>query len=148
MAIGAIAAMVAPIVFFEGLAAVLKYIEGDPEADVQTALEQLSTQAQNRFVSVESATVRGQEDTQSKLAGFNAIPTAVLSRAQTMGQDIRNRSAPNTDLVDFVTRKLGVDAEQLRRASAPSRVGDMSIPGRTMGRSFPASPPGGVPNGQ
>lgn len=138
--IGAIAGMLGTVVAMEGIMAIIEYIEGDPEADVQAALQALAAKNQRRAFALEATEQMGREDLQERFAQFNVIPQQALSRAATIGSaplSVQAGIPPDTGLLDFVTARLRVTPDQLRAVSAPNRVGDMSGAIRSTGRTPP-----------
>jgi len=134
MALGAIAGTLGTIAFFEGIAALLKYMEGDPEADVATALKNLAAKNQRRAFAMAANEQLGQEEIDRKFARFNEIPSRVLTEAALD----RSPSPPlgqDTGVLDMVAARLGVTPRQLNQVSHPSRLGDMSSIAYRMGKS-------------
>lgn len=127
------------IALFEGLAALLERIEGDPEADVASALQQLARSNQRRAFSLAAAEQAGAENIEQNFAGFNKIPSRVLSEAALQRQG--PTTAGDTELLDYVSSQLRLGPGQLSRMSAPARSGDMSQVFRRIGRSLPISAP-------
>lgn len=130
------AALFGSIALFEGVAAILEHIEGDPEADVQVALQRLAATNQRRAFAQAAGEQAGVEHLQEKFAKFNQIPSRMLTQAALsrmpgppMGQ------APETGLLDMVSQRLGVSPRVLNQVSAPSRMGDMGTIARQMGTS-------------
>jgi len=124
------------IALFEGLAAILEHIEGDPEADVHVALQRLAATNQRRAFAQAATEQAGAEHLQEKFAKFNQIPSRMLTQAALsrmpsppMGQ------APETGILDMVSQQLGVSPRVLSQVSSPSRMGDISTVIRQMGTS-------------
>jgi hypothetical protein len=124
------------IALFEGVAAILEHIEGDPEADVQVALQRLAATNQRRAFAQAATEQAGAEHLQEKFAKFNQIPSRMLTQAAIsrmpsppLGQ------APETGLLDMVSERLGVSPRVLNQVSSPSRMGDMGTIARQMGTS-------------
>ncbi len=134
------AALFGSIALFEGVAALLEYIEGDPEVDVQMALQQLAARNQRRAFSLAATEQAGKEDVERQFAAFNRIPSRVLSEAS-LSQGGAPPTAQNTELLDFISARLGVPPSELTRVSSPSRVGDTSQIHRRLGTSLPSPPP-------
>lgn len=135
MALGGIALTIGSIALFEGIAALLEHMEGDPEADVQTALQQLAAKNQRRAFAQEAGEQLGQENIERKFARFNEIPSRVLTEAamsRTPGPSIGER---DTGVLDMVAARLGVSPQQLGQVSHPSRLGDMSSVMHRVGKS-------------
>lgn len=127
------------IALFEGVAALLEHIEGDPEADVAAALQQLAAKNQRRAFAQAAAETAGAEHLEQKFAKFNRIPSRFLTQAalsRMPGPELGG-PPPDTGLLDMVSTRLGVDPQALGRASAPSRMGDASTIYRQMGKSPP-----------
>lgn len=135
MALGGIALTLGSIALFEGIAALLEKMEGDPEGDVKSALEALAAKNQRRAFALEGGEQLGQENIERKFARFNEIPSRVLTEAamsRTPGPELGER---DTGLLDMVAARLGVSPQQLQQSSHPSRMGDMSSIMHRMGRS-------------
>ncbi len=142
MAIGiaSIAGIAGSIIAIEGIMAILEHIEGDPEADVKSALAALSAKNQRRAFALEAVEQRGQEEVQNRFARFNIPAQRTLSQAALVGSAPINVQAgipPDTGLLDFVTSRLQMSPDQLRAASAPRRRGDMTGAIRAAGRTPP-----------
>jgi hypothetical protein len=133
-AIGMIAGTLGMIALFEGVAALLEHIEGDPEADVQTALQQLAAKNQRRAMSIIATEQRGKEQVEANFARFNEVPRRALSQAA-MLQSGGPAMGRDTGLIDMVAARLGMTPERLGQVSHPSRLGDMSSVIRRMGQS-------------
>lgn len=136
------AALFGSIALFEGVAALLEHIEGDPETDVALALQQLASSNQRRAFSIAATEQAGAEDVEQKFAAFNQIPSRVLSEAAVLQQGTPF-TTPDSELLDFVSSRLRVPSGELARISSPSRMGDMSQVHRRLGNSLPSSPPQG-----
>lgn len=141
------AALFGSIALFEGIAALLEHIEGDPEADVAAALQQLATRNQRRAFSIAATEQAGVEDVEQKFAAFNQIPSRVLSEAALLRQGTPFETS-NTELLDYVSSRLRVPSTEMARISSPSRMGDMSQVHRRLGRSLSPPPPPSLPQGQ
>jgi hypothetical protein len=143
MAIGAIVGTLGSIALYEGVMALLSYLEGDPEADVQLALQRLAAKNERRALSIQAVEQMGQEDIENRFAEFNEIPSRIMTQEAIRG----GMGAPNvirdTSLLDSVEGRLGLRSGQLARLSSPGRMGDMSSIAWNTGRS----PEGGM-NGQ
>lgn len=140
MALIGIAGMIGSIVAIEGIMAILEHIEGDPEADVQAALQALAAKNQRRAFALEAVEQRGKEEVQERFAQFNTIGQRTLSQVALVGSAPINVQAgipPDTGLLDFVTSRLGMSPDQMREASAPRRRGDMTGAIRSAGRTPP-----------
>lgn len=140
MAVGSIAGILGAIVAIEGIMAVLEHMEGDPEADVEMALKALTTRTRRRAFALEAGEQLGREDIQERFAGFHQIPQRALTQASMIGSapaGVRAGVPPDTTLLDFVTARLGASAGDLRGASAPRRMGDLSGALRSAGRTPP-----------
>lgn len=135
MALGAIAGTIGIIALFEGVAALLEHMEGDPEADVQSALQQLATKSQRRAFSLSAVEQTGQEAVEQKFARFNQIPQRVLTEAALSRSPGPPLGQADTGLLDMVSARLGIAPQQLSASSHPSRMGDMSSIARQVGRS-------------
>jgi hypothetical protein len=114
------------IALFEGIAALLGHLEGDPEADVETALRQLAEKNQRRAFSLEVGEQEGRESVDEKFAQFNEIPSRILTKEALSRTPQPSRGERNTGLLDMVAARMGLTPEQLGKASHPSRAGDMS----------------------
>lgn len=129
--------MFGSIMLFEGLAALLEHIEGDPEADVASALQRLARTNQRRAFAQQAGEVAGEEHLQQKFAKFNQIPSRLLTSAalsRMPGPELGG--APrDTALLDMVATRAGVSPRVLNQVSAPSRMGDMGTVTRQMGTS-------------
>ena len=134
MGLGMIAGTLGVIALFEGVAALLEHIEGDPEADVQAALQQLAARNQRRAMGVLATEQLGQEQVEEKFARFNVIPQRALTQ-----EAIRGTPGPalgqDTGLIEMVSARLGITPQQMGRVSHPSRMGDMTSVIRQMGKS-------------
>lgn len=140
--LGAIAA-------FEGIAAVLEHVMGDPEADVTTALQQLAAKNQRRAFGEMATEQAGTEYLDERFSKLNQIPSRLLTQAA------MSRTGPpvvgggtNTEVLDMISQRLGISPEDLIRASSPSRMGDTSSLIRQMGDvpvSAPVPPPTQAP---
>ncbi len=132
-------------VLFEGMAAIMKEITGDPEADVQAALQRLQAKTARRHATDLAAEQATAEDIDEQFAQFNEIPGRALSEAAILSNS-PNPNPPDTALLDYVSQRLRVPAREFDRLSAPSRLGDMSSLHRGIGASLPSAPPSsGVP---
>lgn len=132
-AVSSIAGIMGTIALVEGVMALLEHVEGDPEADVQSALQSLAAKNQRRAFSLAAGEVAGQENVEEKFARFNEIPSRVLTEAalaRSPGPPVTGSSA----LLDMVSSRLGVSPQQLNQVSHPSRVGDMSSIMRQFGK--------------
>ena len=134
MAAMAIAGTIGAIALFEGIAALLEHLEGDPEADVQVALQQLAAKNQRRAFALEAGEQLGTEEIERKFARFNEIPSRVLTEAA-MSRMPQPPVGGDTAVLDMVSARLGVSPQQLGQASHPSRMGDMSNIARQIGKS-------------
>lgn len=139
------AVVLGSIVLMEGIAKLLETIEGDPEADVTLALQQLASRNQRRALSITATEQAGIEEVNSRFSQFNEIPSRVLSEAALTRRG-PSPQALDTGLLDFVSAQLGRPSSELARVSSPSRVGDMSQVHRTIGQSL--SLPAPQPQGQ
>jgi len=131
------AAVLGSIALFEGVAALLEQIEGDPEADVQVALQQLAARNQRRALGQVAGEVAGQEHLQEKFAKFNKIPSRLLTQAalsRMPGPELGGGER-DTAILDMVSQRIGVNPRVLSQVSAPSRMGDMNTIVRQMGGS-------------
>lgn len=131
------AAVFGSIALFEGIAALLEHIEGDPEADVALALQQLAQKNQRRALSQVAGEQAGEEHLQAKFAKFNKIPSRLLTQAalsRMPGPELSGGDR-DTSVLDMVSQRLGVHPEALGRLSSPSRLGDMGSITRQMGKS-------------
>ncbi len=141
-------AILGSIALFEGIAALLEHLEGDPEADVALALQQLASKNQRRAFSIAATEQAGIEDVDQKFAAFNQIPSRILSEAALSRQGAP-LTEPSSELLDFVSSRLRVPSKELARVSAPSRMGDMSQVFRRLEDSLSTPPPAqGQPPGQ
>lgn len=124
------------IALFEGVAALLEHIEGDPEADVALALQQLAAKNQRRAFATAAVEQQGTEALQERFAKFNRIPSRLLTQAalSRMPQPEAGGDG-NTAVLDMVSQRLGVGPRVLDQVSSPSRMGDMSSIARQMGTS-------------
>ncbi len=134
-ALTAMAGTLGIIALFEGLAALLEHIEGDPEADVAAALQQLASKNQRRAFALSATEQAGEEEVERKFALFNKIPQRFLTQAA-----LNNAPGPlagdqNTSLLDMVSSRLGMSSQRLGQVSHPSRMGDMSSIARQIGKS-------------
>ncbi len=130
---------------FEGAAAIMKEIVGDPEQDVTAALQRLQAKTARRHVTDLAAEQATSEDIDEQFAQFNQIPQRALSEAAIL-QNSPNPNPQDTGLLDYVSQRLRVPPREFERISSPSRLGDMSSLHRTMGKSLPSAPPSrGVP---
>lgn len=131
--LGLMASALAYMVIVEGGLALWDYLQGDPEADVQTALARI--QAENQIAAREqiAGLQRGEEAVEAKFAQFmplgrEALTTAAqLQRPGTVaglrgGREMAG--APGVELLDMVAARLGMAPEELRQRTAPSRMGD------------------------
>lgn len=135
MAFGAIAGTIGIIALFEGLAAVLESIEGDPEADVKVALQQLASKNQRRAFGLAAGEQLGVENIEAKFARFNEIPSRLLTQVALSRAPQPPLGERNTAVLDMVSARLGIHPRQLEQVSHPSRMGDMSSIARQVGRS-------------
>jgi hypothetical protein len=126
------------IVLLEGIMAVADHMAGDPEADVQAALQRLAAQNQRRAFSMAAGEQLGAEEVERKFARFNTIPRRALTQAAMMGGpgalETRAGVTPDTGLLDFVSTRLGVPPDQLMKASASRKMGDLSNALRSVGK--------------
>jgi hypothetical protein len=129
------------IVLFEGLAAVLEQVMGDPEADVAAALQALAAKNQRRAFAEAATEQAGVENLQERFAKFNRIPSRLLSQValSRMPQPPLGGPTQNTALLDMVSQRLGIPSRVLDQVSSPSRMGDTSSITREMGTS-PTAP--------
>lgn len=129
------------IVLFEGLAALLEHIEGDPEADVMAALKQLAARNQRRAFATAAVEQQGTEALQERFARFNQIGSRFLTQAalDRQPQPPLGGGGGNTALLDMVAQRLGTSPRVLDRISSPSRMGDMSSIYRQAGTSPPGA---------
>lgn len=134
MAVGMIVGTLGAIVLVEGVMALLKHIEGDPEADVQAALQQLASKNQRRAMGILATEQRGKEQVEEQFARFNEVPRRALSQSA-MLQSGGPAMGRESGLIDMVSSRLGMSSEQLGQVSHPSRLGDMSSVIRRMGKS-------------
>lgn len=137
MAVGAIVGILGSIIAIEGLMAILEAVVGDPEADVQQALADLASKNQRRAFALEAGQVLGAEEVQRKLSRFNVIPQRALTQAAMLESTALSTRAgipQDTELLDFVSSRIGQSPEVLRSASAPRRVGDLSGVLRSVGK--------------
>lgn len=148
MALGAIAGIIAAIAATEGAVALLKQLMGDPEAEVENALQQLASRNQRRALALEAVEQRGQEDVEERLAAFNRFPGQVLSKVSLARSEGPEISPQDTALLEWVSQRLGVSPAYLSKVSSPLRDGDLSQTFRSLGKSLDTSaapPPGGAP---
>lgn len=133
MALGAIAGTLGIIALFEGVSALLEHLEGDPEADVAVALQQLASKNQRRAFSLAATEQTGQEAVERKFARFNTIPQRILTEAALSRSPGPPLGGLDTGVLDMVSARLGVSPRQLEQSSHPSRMGDMSSIARQIG---------------
>lgn len=114
----------------------LEHIEGDPEADVALALQQLAAKNQRRAFTSVAVEQMGAEQIEENFARFNRIPSRMLTAASLRGmpQPYRTRG---TGVVDMVSQRLGISPQMLNEASHPSRMGDTSQIYTDMKESLP-----------
>jgi len=130
--------VLAGIVATEGVLALLGELEGDPEMDVQLALQRLAQRNQQNAISIESGIQQGADEVQRKFALFNKIPGRALSQASFNRNNTltaQSGQSPDTELLDFVSNSVGQSPDALRFASAPKRTGDLSGIIGSIGRS-------------
>lgn len=139
ISLATIAAIGGSIVLFEGLAALLEHIEGDPEADVAAALQQLAARNQRRAFASAAVKQQGVEALQERFARFNQIGSRFLTQAalDRQPQPPLEGGGGNTALLDMVAQRLGTSSHVLDQISSPSRMGDMSSIYRQAGTSPP-----------
>lgn len=126
MALGAIAGTLGIIALFEGIAALLEHLEGDPEADVAVALQRLAAKNQRRAFSLAAVEQEGIEDVNKKFARFNRIPSRMLTQAALSRSPGPPIGGLDTGLLDMVSSRMGMPSRQLEQVSHPNRLGDMS----------------------
>jgi hypothetical protein len=119
------------LVVTEGGLALLKHMTGDPEADVQRALESVATESAMQAQAQMTGETAGQEEIQRKFARFQPLASQALSASALGGTpgalaSMRgNREvAGDTDLLDLVSARLGMAPQQLTALSSPRRAGD------------------------
>ena len=122
------------IALFEGLAALLEHMEGDPEADVMMALQQLAAKNQRRAFGIQAVEQLGTEEVERSFARFNEIPSRILTQAA-LDRAPQPPLGRDTGVLDMVSQRLGVSPTQLGQASHPSRMGDMSQVARAIDTS-------------
>jgi hypothetical protein len=144
--LGTIGAIMAYLVVTEGGLALLKHMTGDPEADVQRALESVATESAMQAQAQMTGEIAGQEEIQRKFARFQPLASQALSasalggspgalaslrggREVTRGQD--------TDLLDLVSTRLGMSPQQLTALTSPRRAGDYTGLAREVGGQVP-----------
>lgn len=134
------AGIMGSIALFEGVAALLEHIEGDPEADVTAALQQLAAKNQRRAFATAATEQAGIENLDERFARFNQISSRFLTQAalSRMPQPPL-REEGNTAVLDMVSQRLGVTPRTLDQVSSPSRLGDMSTIYRQMGTPRPGA---------
>ncbi len=129
------AGILGSIILFEGAAALLEEIVGDPEADVASALQRLSEHNQRQALGSLADEQLGIEEVERQFSQFNRIPGRILTTAA-----LQNAPQPfqtqDTGVLDMVSQRLGVSPQMLGQASHPSRLGDMSQVYRDMGTSL------------
>lgn len=147
--LASIGGMLAFVVLAEGGMALWDYLEGDPEADVATALARI--QAENQIAAREriAGRQRGEEAVEEKFARFmpigrEALTTAAqLRRPETVaslrgGQEVQGLTGERGgELLDLVATRLGISPEELVQRTAPSRMGDYTRTVRQVGGSIP-----------
>lgn len=114
------------IVLFEGLAALMESIVGDPEQDVTMALRRLASKNQRRAMSQLASEQRFQETMDERLAPINSATSRALTSAamnQAPGGFVQE-SEPS--MIDSIEKRLGLQSGHLARVSSPQRMGDMS----------------------
>ncbi len=137
--LAAIGGIMGSIALFEGLAALLEHLEGNPEADVALALQQLAAKNQRRAFATMATEQAGVEDLQERFAKFNEIPSRLLTQAALSRMPSPPAGGGNTAILDMVSQRLGVSPRVLDQVSSPSRMGDMSSIARQMGTSPPGA---------
>ena len=142
---------IAGVVLFEGLQAILEEVVGDPEADVQLALQRLSERNQRRALDLEAGEQLGIEEIDRNFARLNRIPQRALAESALadLPQPRQGGRGP-VDLLEMVSQRMGVSPQDLSRVSAPARMGDPSELFRAAGQSPPGgtvAPPPQVPQG-
>lgn len=128
------AAIGGSIVLFEGLAALLEHLMGNPEADVTLALQQLAAKNQRRAFATMATEQAGIEELDERFSRFNQISSRFLTQAALSRRPQPPlREGGNTALLDMVSQRIGVPPRVLDQVSSPSRMGDMSSIPRQMG---------------
>ncbi len=125
------------IILFEGIAAILEHLEGNPEVDVAAALQQLAAKNQRRAFAQAAGELAGAEHLQAKFARFNEIPSRLLTQAamsRMPGPELGG-GPRDTGVLDMVAQRAGVSPRVLNQVSSPSRMGDMNTIARQMGTS-------------
>ncbi len=125
-AFGAIAGTLGIIALFEGVAALLEHLEGDPEAEVSAALQRLASKNQRRAFALAAVEQEGIEDVNQKFARFNKIPSRMLTQAAISRSPGPPIGGIDTGLLDMVSSRMGVSSQQFEQMSHPNRMGDMS----------------------
>lgn len=137
------AGIMGTIALFEGLAALLEHIEGDPETDVAMALQQLAAKNQRRAFATMATEQRGAEYLQERFAKFNRIPSRLLTQAALSRMPQPEAGGErNTAVLDMISQRMGISPRVLDQVSSPSRMGDMSSIARQMGTSPVTTQPG------
>ena len=134
-AVAGMAALLGSIVLFEGLAALLEEMVGDPEADVVSTLTRLAEHNQRQALGGLADTQLGAEEVDRQFSQFNRIPGRILTTAalQNAPQPFQSQ---DTGVLDMVSQRLGVSPQMMGQVSHPSRMGDMSQVYRDMGQTL------------
>lgn len=129
------AAILGSIVLFEGAAALLEEVVGDPEADVASTLQRLAERNQRQALGGLAREQLGTEEVERQFSAFNRIPGRILttSALQNAPQPFQDQ---DTGVLDMVSQRLGVSPQMMGQASHPSRMGDMSQVYRNMGTTL------------
>lgn len=139
-----VAGIAGTIVLFEGLAALMESMVGNPEQDVQMALRQLAAKNQRRAIGQLASEQAYSEDMNERLAPLNSMMSrALTSNAMNEGPGLYLKDSSPT-MLSNIERKLGVPPGHLARISSPTRMGDTSPIFHAVGKSIPA--PAGNPS--
>ncbi len=129
------AGLLGSILLFEGVAALLEEVVGDPEADVVDTLTRLSQNNQRQALGGLAREQLGAEEVERQFSAFNRIPGRILTTTS-----LQNAPQPfqeqDTGVLDMVSQRLGVSPQMMSQASHPNRLGDMSQVYRNMGQTL------------
>lgn len=145
-AVAVAGSILAYLVVIEGGLALWDKLIGDPEGDVQSALESIAIENQVTARAQIAAEARGTERIEEQFSRFNPLAVEALTsagQARRPGalrglRGGREVTAQGTELLDLVSSGLGMSPEELGQRSSPGRMGDFTGLKRAVGGAVPS----------
>lgn len=144
-----VGSLLAYLVIVEGGMALWDKLQGDPEADVANALQQIQMESQLNARASLAAEQQGEERIQEQFSGFGGLGREALTSAAQLrrpgavaglrgGREVQGTPmGGGGDLLNYVSTKLGIPPEELTKRASPARGGDYTSIARSVGGGIP-----------